>query len=107
MNGPFEISTMMAPYESGLKAPPRVLVALASYGTSNDRHLERLVREYRSMPFEIDIVVISNIDKKPDPDVECRVGLPNKNPWSLPFAHKKLFADRADQYDLFIYSEDD
>ena len=34
-------------------------------------------------------------------------GLPNKNPWSLPFAHKTLFAERADKYDLFIYSEDD
>ena len=30
-----------------------------------------------------------------------------KNPWSLPFAHKKLFADRSEKYDLFIYSEDD
>ena len=34
-------------------------------------------------------------------------GFPNKNPWSLPFAHKRLFAERADKYDLFIYSEDD
>jgi 2-polyprenyl-3-methyl-5-hydroxy-6-metoxy-1,4-benzoquinol methylase len=58
------------------------------------------------MPFDIDIVVVSNIDKSAL-GVECRVGLPNKNPWSLPFAHKKLFAERADKYDLFIYSEDD
>jgi SAM-dependent methyltransferase len=104
---PYEISTMIAPHENGRKTPLRVLVALASYGTSNDRYLERLIREYRSMPFEIDIVVVSNVDKKPAPDIECRVGLPNKNPWSLPFAHKKLFAERIDQYDLFIYSEDD
>ena len=34
-------------------------------------------------------------------------GCQHKNPWSLPFAHKQLFADRADQYDLFIYTEDD
>jgi len=98
---------MVAAYENGRKAPLSVLVALASYGTSNDRHLERLIREYRSMPFEIDIVIISNVDKKPAPGVECRVGLPSKDPWSLPFAHKKLFAERADRYDLFIYSEDD
>ena len=107
MMAPFEISTTVAPLENGREAPLSVLVALASYGTSNNRHLERLIREYRSMPFEIDIVVLSNLNKKLEPGIECRVGLPSKDPWSLPFAHKKLFAERADQYDLFIYSEDD
>lgn len=86
---------------------PRILVAVASYGTSNDRYLERIIQEYRSMPFTIDIVVVSNIDKKPVPGVEYLVGLPTKNPWSLPFAHRKVFTDRCDRYDLFIYSEDD
>lgn len=85
----------------------RILVAIASYGTGNDHYLRRLIVEYRSMPFHIDIVVLSNIEKKPFPGIECLVGLPDRNPWSLPFAHKKLFADRADQYDMFIYSEDD
>src|SRR5208283_4799703 len=27
--------------------------------------------------------------------------------WCLPFAHKQIFADRLNTYDLFIYSEDD
>jgi 2-polyprenyl-3-methyl-5-hydroxy-6-metoxy-1,4-benzoquinol methylase len=94
--------------EQGGARRPRVLVAIASYGTSNDRYLERIIREYGSMSFDIDIVVLSNIDKKPAHEgVECLVGLPAKNPWSLPFAHKKLFVDRRDRYDLFIYSEDD
>ena len=84
----------------------RVLVAIASYGRSNDRYLELIVEEYSSMAFAVDIVLLSNIDK-PFPGTECVVGLPTKNPWSLPFAHKKLFADRCDSYDLFIYSEDD
>ena len=26
---------------------------------------------------------------------------------SLPFAHKAVFAENADRYDLFIYDEDD
>lgn len=85
----------------------RILVAIASYGTGNDNYLRRLIAEYQSMPFHIDIVILSNIEKKPLPEIECLVGLPDKNPWSLPFAHKKVFADRAEQYDLFIYSEDD
>lgn len=55
----------------------------------------------------MDIVVLSNIPKDLGADVEVVVGLPTKDPWSLPFGHKKVFAERVDRYDLFIYSEDD
>jgi 2-polyprenyl-3-methyl-5-hydroxy-6-metoxy-1,4-benzoquinol methylase len=85
----------------------RVLVAIASYGTSNDRYLEQVIREYTSMAFTIDIVVLSNIQKRLGSRIECRVGLPAKDPWSLPFGHKKVFNERRDDYDIFIYSEDD
>jgi 2-polyprenyl-3-methyl-5-hydroxy-6-metoxy-1,4-benzoquinol methylase len=85
----------------------RILVAIASYGTSNDDLLVRVVEEYRSMPFAVDIVVLSNIHKEVGPDIEVAVGLPSKDPWSLPFGHKKIFADRLNDYDLFLYSEDD
>lgn len=88
-------------------ARTRVLVAIASYGRGNDRYLAQLLDEYRAMSFDVDIVVLSNIDKDLGTGVELRVGLPSKNPWSLPFAHKTLFAERADKYDLFVYSEDD
>jgi SAM-dependent methyltransferase len=35
------------------------------------------------------------------------VGMPYKNPRALPFKHKEILAERVDDYDLFIYSEDD
>lgn len=86
----------------------KILVAIASYGTGNDRYLTQLVNEYRSMAFDVDIVVLSNIQKTPAPGVDCVVvDLRGKNPWSLPFPHKQIFADRLSDYDLFIYSEDD
>ena len=85
----------------------RVLVAIASYGTKNDKYLAQLIAEYRSMAFAVDVVVLSNVRKELGPDVEVVVGLPSKDPWSLPFSHKRIFADRIDRYDLFIYSEDD
>ncbi|WP_322513883.1 class I SAM-dependent methyltransferase [Rhodopseudomonas palustris] len=107
MNFPVELSTLPASRAIGRNGRLSVLVALASYGTSNNSHLDRLIREYGSMPFDVDIVILSNIEKKPAPGIECRVGLPSKDPWSLPFAHKALFAERVDRYDLFIYSEDD
>lgn len=87
--------------------PLRVLVVVASYGSSNDQYLERLIREYQSMLFDTNIIIVSNIEKKFFPEIECQVGLPNKDPWSLPFAHKKLFVKYANDFDLFVYSEDD
>src|SRR5437879_3643695 len=85
----------------------RILVAIASYGTSHDRYLLQLVNQYRTMPFRVSIFVLSNIRKEVASGVELVVGLPTKNPWSLPFGHKKIFSDRLNEYDIFIYSEDD
>ena len=85
----------------------RILVAIACYGTKNLKYLQVLLTEYRRMPFKVDVVVLSNEPKDLGPDVEVVVGLPAKNPWSLPFGHKRLFAERLKHYDLFIYSEDD
>ena len=85
----------------------KILVVIASYGTNNDAYLQRVLQEYSTMPYEIDIVVVSNIPKAPGPQVEVQVGLPTSNPWSLPFAHKAVFSERVDDYDLFVYSEDD
>jgi 2-polyprenyl-3-methyl-5-hydroxy-6-metoxy-1,4-benzoquinol methylase len=59
------------------------------------------------MTIKADVVVLSEAPKDLGPGVEVVVGLPAKNPWSLPFAHKAIFAKRIDHYDLFAYSEDD
>ncbi|HBH86441.1 MAG TPA: methyltransferase type 11 [Syntrophaceae bacterium] len=85
----------------------KVIVAIANHGTRHASYVQRLIDEYRSMPYEVAIVILSNIPKDFGHDVEVKVGLPEKNPRSLPFGHKQLFADRKDDYDLFIYSEDD
>jgi len=85
----------------------KMLVAIASYGTGNDDYLARLIREYHSMSFPVDIVVLSNVEKNLGSGVEVVVGLPYVIPWTLPFPHKQIFADRLNDYDLFLYSEDD
>jgi 2-polyprenyl-3-methyl-5-hydroxy-6-metoxy-1,4-benzoquinol methylase len=89
-------------------AQTKILVAIASFGVNNDSYLACLIKEYQSMSFHVDIVVISNLQKEVGPGVELSiVDLRGKNPWSLPFAHKKLLASGVDHYDLFVYSEDD
>ena len=85
----------------------KVLVAITSFGTANDRYLSQVIAEYRAMPFLVDIVVCSNQNKVLPPNVELVVGLPTADPWSLPFAHKEILAKRVHDYDLFVYSEDD
>jgi glycosyltransferase involved in cell wall biosynthesis len=85
----------------------RVLVAIASFGTKNLDLLKNVIRCWRAMPFTVHVVVVSEAPKDLGDGVEVVVGLPSENPWSLPFAHKPIFAANADRYDLFAYSEDD
>lgn len=85
----------------------RLLVVIASYGNRNDECLRFLIDQYRSMSFDVDVVVLSNIPKSLGTDVEVIVGLPADHPWSLPFGHREVFARNVDTYDLFAYSEDD
>lgn len=85
----------------------KILVAIANYGTKNAAYAKRLIAEYRSMSFAVDVVVLCEASKGFGSDVAELVGLPTKDPWSLPFAHRKLFVENAANYDLFIYTEDD
>lgn len=85
----------------------RVLVAIASYGVGHLQYLKEIIQTYRGMNVDVNVVILSEAPKELGPGVEVIVGLPSKNPWTLPFAHKTVFAQRVEQYDLFIYSEDD
>lgn len=85
----------------------RILVAIANYGTKNQGFLEVLLESLRTSPHELHFVAMSDAPKEVAPDVEVVVGYPGLTPMSLPFAHRELFADRRDDYDLFLYTEDD
>jgi SAM-dependent methyltransferase len=84
-----------------------VLVAIASYGTGQDHFLEKVISEFRKLEMDCRIVVLSNLDKPVPGGAEVLVGLPSKDTYSLPFAHRALFIKHASDYDLFIYTEDD
>jgi SAM-dependent methyltransferase len=85
---------------------PSVLVAIASYGRKQDHFLAQVISEFRRLAFPCRVVVLSEAPKLVD-GAEVVAGLPSSNPYSLPFAHRKLFAENVDKYDLFIYTEDD
>ena len=95
----------MLPKESSINL--RLLVAIASFGEKHLEYLKTIIRSYQGLPLDVRVVVLSEAPKSLPNGVEVVVGLPSKNPWSLPFAHKAIFAREAANYDLFIYSEDD
>ena len=61
----------------------RMLVVIASYGEKNLRFLKEIIAEYRGMALQVDIVVLSNAAKSLGSNVDVRVGIPTRNPWSL------------------------
>lgn len=85
----------------------KVLAAIANYGTANDQYLDRVLGEFRGMHHDVDVVVTTNIFKNLGRNVEVVVGLPDRDPRSLVFAHKRVLAERLNSYDLFVYTEDD
>ncbi len=85
----------------------KILVTIANFGTKNDQYLRRLLDEYASMSHEVHTVVLTNVPKSLGDGVEVVVETPQGDPWTFPFAHKKILADRLGDYDIFIYSEDD
>jgi len=87
--------------------PIKILVAIANYGCGNRKYLEKLISSYEESGFDVDIVILSNVPNDLGENIEVRVGLPTSNPRSLPFAHRDLFYERRNDYDLYIYSEDD
>jgi hypothetical protein len=85
----------------------RLLVAIANYGPYRFGYLDKVITTYQRMPHQVDLVVHSDRVKRVPAGVQLVVGLPTPDPCSLPFAHKRLFVERQDDYDLFVYTEDD
>lgn len=85
----------------------QVLVVIANYGTKNDPYLAKVLEGYRAMAHSVKLIVLCSQPKDLGPDVEVVVQPPTAHPWTFPFPHKQMFADRLEEFDLFIYSEDD
>lgn len=85
----------------------RMLAAIANYGPFRFGCLDRMIESLQSMSCQVDMVIHSDRPKDVPDGVILIIGLPTDDPCSLPFAHKLLFAERLEEYDLFFYSEDD
>ena len=82
-------------------------MVVANYGHGNDSYLHRLLEEFRGMQLPLDVHVMTNVPKDLGKQVTVHVGLPTRNPRSLPFGHRRIFAEHLGRADYFIYCEDD
>ncbi len=85
----------------------RILVCVANYGTGNDHHLRKLLDAYDALPCETSIVLLTNTPKAFGPNVVTRLLPAPSDPSALPFEHLRVLAGHAEDYDLFVYTEDD
>lgn len=106
----------------------RVLVALASYDFSQLPHLEEVLDAYHDLcvagakvdvfvhttePYPVSLIDLLNSRltcTNPSPNAGLQITIVLKSPslrLNLVDCHRKLFYERIDEYDLFIYSEDD
>jgi len=106
----------------------RILVAIASYDFAQFIHLEEVLDAYLDMcaagakvdvvvhetqPWSVALIDLLNtrlICHNPSPNAGFTVTVSLRSPslrLNLVDCHRKLFYDRLDEYDVFIYSEDD
>lgn len=82
----------------------KVLVSIATYGTKNVQYLNRVIDEYKSYKnYTVDITVHGtvNLDRT---DVNF---VYHENPKNTVYFHRQEFIDKQDDYDLYIFTEDD
>ncbi len=85
----------------------KLLVGIVNFGTKNDEYLKRVLENLRAIPIEKDIVVFVDKPKSLGSDIEVRVGVPPEGPLFMPVLPRRLFQEKAGQYDVYINLEDD
>ena len=85
----------------------KLLVGITSYGPHHWKYLDRVLREYSSMDFRTRVVVFVDEQRTLGWDIEQVAKDVEKDPCSLTWAHREFFAAEKDNYDLFLYTEDD
>ena len=91
-----------------MATPLKLLVSIANYGNSQLSYLQQVVREFQSYSpaFSVDIIVHSNIEL-PIEGITVKIIKNLPDWWELPFIARKVIYDKRNDYDLFIFNEND
>lgn len=82
----------------------KLLVSIATYGNKNFKFLNKVVDEYKSYT-KYDITI--NIHGTENPNIEGVNFINHDNPKNTVFFHREEFLAERDNYDLFLFTEDD
>ena len=85
----------------------KALVCISNYGTKNETFIDRVISECQGFSFETDIHIDTTQDySRKFPSVSQRFfDMSVKE--DLVFKHREIFCKYQNDYDLFIYTEDD
>jgi hypothetical protein len=95
------------------KKPLKMLVCIVNHGENQKQYLDRMIEEFANFDetrYNIDIIVYSNIPYKTTyKNVETIIcGEPPQGDWLLmAWNIRSVIAERRNDYDLFLYSEND
>ena len=86
----------------------KILVVIVNFGDNQLKYLDIVIKEYKSFtkPFEVNIVIHSNIPLDYE-GVEVKIFDNLDDYEKLPFTTRQTVYERRNDYDLFIYSEND
>jgi hypothetical protein len=85
----------------------KLLVGITSYGSAHSAYLDRILAGIALWPFEHRVLVFSNEWKNLGERAITVVKDSRSDPMGLTWAYRERFAQHADDYDFFLYQEDD
>jgi len=89
----------------------KILVCISSYGLKQQNHLYTLLEEYNKMSFNIDVIVYTTLDNNIKDKYNNLKITEIINSDSIgennAYLHRKDVISNKDNYDLFIYTEND
>ena len=82
----------------------KILVSIATYGTKNIDYLNLVINEYKSYKDHDVDIMINGTDLISRNDVNF---IQHENPKNTVFLHRNDFVEKQNDYDYFIFTEDD
>lgn len=83
----------------------KILVVIVNFGNSQLKYLEKIIKEYKLMNFNVKIIIHSSIPL-PYEDIEIKI-FKLKNSKELPMTTRQTIYENKEKYDLFIFTEND
>lgn len=82
----------------------KILISISTYGEKNNKYLNQVIDEYKSFKkYDTDIIVNGTIPLERK-DITF---VTHKNPKNTAYFHRKEFFEKQDDYDFFLFSEND